>query len=176
MTIIAYKDGEMWADDIITANGGLIVGRELKTVRRKKDGALAGASGDSSACGLFLKWAASGRGKPPEVFTGDNSTSGAIIVTRDGIIHDYSGPEPSYINADCYAVGMGCEIALGAMHHGASAKEAVVIACQAYGWPAVIHGVNHEGQWFEYDTRTLPEAIHHKRTATLPSSIDRRRT
>ena len=175
MTIIAYKNGECWSDDLIT-DGGLILGRELKIVYRKKDGAIAGASGGSSACSEFLKWAKSGRGKPPAVFSGDNPVSQAFIVTRDGVVHDFGGPEPSHIECDFYAIGKGYEIATGAMLAGCSAKDAVIQACRAYGWPASLHGVNHDGIWTEVPIEEVCSPIHGERTPRLPSTADGRRS
>lgn len=175
MTIIAYKDGQCWSDDLLFA-GDLIVGRERKIVYRKKDGAIGAASGASSACSQFLKWAETGRGKPPAVFTGENSLSSAIIITSDGYVNDYTGPVPSVIGAECMAIGSGSEIATGAMMAGASALDAVIATCRAFGWPAYLIGVNHAGEWSEFDTRTLPETAHHDFTPKLPTPLNGRRT
>lgn len=175
MTIIAYKDGEMWADDLLF-QGPLIVGRELK-ITRCKDGSLAGASGDGSACSMFLRWAERGRrGKAPDVFTGENSVGGAIVVTPDGVIHDYTGPVPSHIGADHYAIGSAGDIAIGAMMVGASAKDAVIAACRAYGWPASLQGVNHGGEWFKAGIEEVYAPAHEFRTPSFPTTSNRRRT
>lgn len=175
MTVIAYKNGECWSDDLITC-GGFIYGRELKLVYRKRDGAIAGASGTASPCSEFLKWAKTGRGKPPAVFVGELSVGQAFIVTRDGVVRDFSGPEPSLIECDFYAIGKGSEIAYGAMMAGCSAKEAVIHACRAYGWPASLHGVNHDGEWSEVPIEEVHSPIHGGRTPRLPSTADGRRT
>ena len=37
-----------------------------------------GASGTASPCSEFLKWAKSGRGKPPAIFTGEHSVGQAF--------------------------------------------------------------------------------------------------
>jgi hypothetical protein len=175
VTIIAYKDGWCWADDLIFV-GRMIVGREAKIVRAK-NGTIAGAAGDASACSLFLKWAEKGRrGKAPEVFTGEDKVEGAIVIERDGTICDYSGPEPSRIKADHYAVGGAADIAIGAMMAGASAMEGVAIACKSFGWPAFLVGVNHDGEWAELDLRTVSEAAHHDRITRAPAPLDGRRT
>lgn len=175
MTIIVYRDGEMWADDLLF-NGRLILGRELK-ITRSKDGALAGAAGDGSACSQFLKWAkGSRRGKPPEGLFEEKNDLSAIVVTRDGIIRDYGGVEPCLVGADFYAIGAASDIAIGAMYAGASAKEAILIACRAFGWPASLQGVNHDGEWFSIDPEEVCTPAHGLRTPQIPSVIDRRRT
>lgn len=175
MTIITYKNGECWSDDLITSSG-LVFGRELKIVHRKKDGAIAGASGTASPCSEFLKWAKSGRGKPPAIFTGEHSVSQAFIATREGLILDFAGVEPSRIECDFYAIGKGMEIAMGAMMAGCSAKEAAIYACRAFGWPASLHGVDHDGNWSEVSIEEVHSPIHGGRTPRLPSTADGRRT
>ncbi len=177
MTIIVYRDGEMWADDLVFS-GRLILGRELKITYCPKDGSIAGAAGDGSACSQFLTWAKAGRPKnrfPQEAFAEGNELS-AIIATKDGIIRDYGGREPCLICADFYAIGAASEVAIGAMYQGASAKEAILIACQAFGWPASLQGVNHDGQWFSIDPSEVLAATHGLRTPQLPSVADGRRT
>lgn len=174
MTIIAYKDGECWADDLVFKED-LIIGRELKIAYRKKDGAIIAASGGASACSEFLKWGVSGRGKPPAIFHDERgAVNEAIVITADGEIHDYSGPEPTKPGADFYAIGSGANIALGAMMVGASAKEAVMAACSANGWPASLHGVNHLGEWSELSIEEVFKPVHGSRTPTVPADHLRR--
>lgn len=176
MTIIVYRDGELWGDDLLFS-GRLILGRELKITRCAKDGSLAGAAGDGSACSKFLKWAKGGRrGKFPEDVFDEKNELSAIIATKDGIIRDYGGSEPCLIGADFYAIGAASDVALGAMYAGASAKEAILIACRAFGWPASLQGVNHDGQWFKLDPEDVCAPAHGLRTPEIPSAIDRRRT
>jgi len=166
----------MWGDDLVFS-GRLILGRELKITYCKKDGSLAGAAGDGSACSQFLRWAKNGRGgKFPQEAFAEGSEMSAIIATKDGIIRDYGGKEPCLIGADFYAIGAASEVAIGAMYAGASAKEAILIACQAFGWPASLQGVNHNGQWFSIDPSEVLAATHGLRTPTLPSVADGRRT
>jgi hypothetical protein len=103
VTIIAYKNGECWADDIITESYGLIAGRELKLVFRKRDGVIGGAAGDAAACSEFLNWVKSGRRKfPPKL--GESSLIQAFTVDRSGIVSEWSGPVPSLISCDHYAI------------------------------------------------------------------------
>lgn len=142
MTTIAYRDGIMAADTLITSNG-MVDGYHQK-IARNAVGDLAGASGNSAKCCAFLAWFSGGeKHEPPEW---DEETGNGLIVRCDGAVELYMQHGRSDLRADFYAIGSGYQIAIGAMAAGASAKEAVAAAIKidtcSGGEITVLH---HEG-------------------------------
>jgi len=95
-----------------------------KIHRHKAD--LIGISGDVEAEMKWLDWLSSGRkGRMPS-----NSGIEALILRKEGLFY-LLGPATEFkIERGWHAIGSGGGLALGAMSHGASAEEAVAIACQ----------------------------------------------
>lgn len=124
MTTIAW-DGRYLAADRQVTFGNIANAEVTKVVKRKKDGAVAAAAGNSVEAADFRKWFLKGeKGKRPSMGTEADNSSG-LIIYPDGklVIHEWKGSyeatSPKYTN------GSGWEIALGAMLAGASAEEAV---------------------------------------------------
>lgn len=127
MTTIAYKDGILAADTCVTDNGA-ICGTATK-LARAPNGAIAGASGNLAPCAKFLSWFARDFGMVEKVAKIEGN-SAALIIDKDGTVHTLDAGYPAFIiNAPFHAIGSGSRIALGAMAAGASAEEAVRIAC-----------------------------------------------
>lgn len=122
MTTIACRDGEMAAD---TQCGGDYVGR-VRKLHRLPDGSIAAGAGVSSAVYAAIAWIQGGRqGDAPDV-----SRSGVLILRPDGSIWLVDGRWPEFpLMGDRYAIGSGGMAAMTAMHLGASAAEAVRVAC-----------------------------------------------
>lgn len=131
MTTIAW-DGKTLAADRRTSSDRILVGVKPKIVKRKKDGALAAAAGPSSTAHAFLTWFLKGE-RGPSPLLGKAEASQAVIIRPDGAVesHDNDGWYPT--GMQYYTNGSGWEIALGAMHAGATAEEAVVIASKLDG-------------------------------------------
>lgn len=126
MTTIAYRDGVIAADTLATA-GGTRVG----TIRKvgKIGPLLFGAAGALSDCQRFMDWIARGmKGEQPKLGDGDNGAEG-FIVYGDSVLC-FNGEKVDRIEARRYACGSGWKMALAAMEAGASAREAVEIACR----------------------------------------------
>lgn len=121
MTTIAYRDGVMAADTLVTSNGKRD-GQKIK-IARNAAGDLAGAAGNSAVCQQFLEWFSSGEKHEPPEF--DEELGNGLIVRADGTIELYMKHGVSKSTADFYSLGSGYQIALGAMSMGATAEIAV---------------------------------------------------
>ena len=130
MTAIAYKDGILAADSSCYA--GETYQGEVTKLARTRDGAVAGASGDSTLCDEFLRLFQNSKAdrewlewRPTIVGSAQFS---AVVVMPDGEIRqlDESGYFP--VKAAFYTEGSASKLMIGAMAAGASAEEAVAIA------------------------------------------------
>lgn len=124
MTVIAYKDGVLASDSGVYAND-VFRGRRPK-VTKNADGSLCGGTGCTADCASFQEWCAAGR-VDAKTSAGTDFTS--LLIEPDGAVKIYDrclyGVE---LHGHYFALGIGCDLALGAMAHGASAEEAVQIA------------------------------------------------
>lgn len=124
MTTIAYRAGVLAADTAMNC-GGVRVSRSRK-VGQSRHG-LAAACGASAFGQAFLAWVAGGGAldprSPDRPKPGDNDEG--VLIRPDGSIVVYEDAGALDIDAPYYAAGSGYAIALGAMHAGASAEEAV---------------------------------------------------
>lgn len=129
MTTIAYRNGVLVADTVMT-KGSALIGQVVK-IRRNDKGHLAGASGSASYNGEFLKWFESGEmGEPPEPIEKDDAMDRGLIFRNNGQVELYEPGGMFKVKIDYFAVGSGCDFAIGAMHAGASAEEAVRASCE----------------------------------------------
>lgn len=132
VTIIVYRDGVMAADSV-TSYGNIQYRGTTKIVRRA-DGTLAGAAGQSPLNQAFLAWVMAGEnGQAPEMKKGDLTSQG-VIARPDGtiVIHDEIGITT---HARKYqAIGVGEDVAVGALFVGASAEDAVRAAIEHNAW------------------------------------------
>jgi ATP-dependent HslUV protease subunit HslV len=128
MTTIAYRDGMLAADTLITC-GDSRDGFAAKIV--KVDGMLCGASGSAIHGQAFVAWLKKGReGDCPLLGLGEKDRTNGIMVSPDGKLRMWSDTgfwdfEP---HGGYYAIGSGCEYATGAMAMGATAEQAVRVA------------------------------------------------
>ncbi len=132
MTTIAYKSGVLAFDSRVTANG-FLHGTTQKGVSTKK--LIAAACGELQYVQAFLDWIVKTDGDltrkqefglhVPEIGIG------ALVIHRDKpdqIICYDSAVYPYPLAAKFAALGSGGDVALGAMHMGASAYTAVKTA------------------------------------------------
>lgn len=132
MTTIAYRDGIMAADTLISDEGsGLRRGYHQK-IFRLDDGSIIGCCGSSAAIQRFKNWALAGAdmaNKP--IFTVDHGF-GCIWVRPDGTVSCWHSEmmEPQHTIPPAWgmAMGSGNEVAVGAMAAGADPMRAVEIA------------------------------------------------
>lgn len=138
MTTIAYRDGVMAADSRAYAGYNAALGSKTK-IRRLEDGTLVGCSATVPGFGeAVLDWYARGA-KPDDAPKAEGAKFSLLVVKPDGqalyagdAFH-LSGP----ISAPFFTIGSGEHAAQGALHHGASAAEAVEIACRVDVWSAL---------------------------------------
>lgn len=129
MTTIAYRSGTLAADTAYS-NGWVVDGRAPKIVTLP-DGRLAGACGEASFMGCWLRWCQGGCvGDQPKPGTEKDGQGGdtALIVELDGSLTVYEGNGSFNYRPEYVAYGSGRGVALGAMWMGASAEEAIKAA------------------------------------------------
>jgi ATP-dependent HslUV protease subunit HslV len=123
VTTIAYRDGVLAADTLMTANGS----RDDFAPKIERIGGLLVGTTGSFPLGLkFRAWVARGfEGDCP--YSGGEPDGNGIIVWAHGVVGwCAAGPWP--VMRPFYALGSGCEYAIGAMEMGASAEQAVGVA------------------------------------------------
>ena len=126
MTTIAYRDGMLAADTVVTENG-YRVGSVQKIGQIGE--VLFGVCGVMAHMVEFRDWIRRGLvGTPPSVMAvADDGGSTAMIVYRDHILC-WDRDRWDMMRAPFYAMGTGAKAALGAMAAGATAEEAVAAA------------------------------------------------
>lgn len=123
MTTIAFKDGVLASDSLVTS-GGQRDGLTRKIWRHGR--LLVGGAGSTSICHRFYEWVRAGmRGRCP--VEGTNNANGFVIApTGEVVVWGSQGP---WLNTTgMVAFGTGGDLAMGAMLAGASAEEAVAVA------------------------------------------------
>jgi len=101
----------------------------------KANGWLVGASGDGGDCSRFLEWARKGLKEKDEPKWKSPPPSEdfiiGLIMKEDGLyLWTWGSPEPERINSDTFAIGSGGKAARAALLMGATALQAVEIACE----------------------------------------------
>lgn len=133
MTTIAFRNGVM-ASDTLVVGGDIKSHAEKMFVRQVGRGAskrkvLIGISGTIGPAMLFVEWYGK-KSKPPERFLSmsDDCDFDAIVWDRGKLYEVDRECCPREITEPFCAIGTGAAAALGAMHKGATAQEAVRIA------------------------------------------------
>jgi len=123
MTTIAYRNGILAADTLVTEQGRR-VGRTTKIFRHGE--LLWGFAGALQHRDVVASWLSAGLpGDTPLMETRKGARSDALIIFDGRLIcFDEHGAD-SMALPQFYAIGSGAPYALGAMAHGASAEEAV---------------------------------------------------
>lgn len=140
MTCITYRDGVIASDSQVISRTWTAMGGFDKIGRREFDGKvyLYGATGETAYAAKFDKWMQSpafevfitkDEGHPNlEPAARDEQCTG-LIFTPDGDCIRIEGNYPPYtIRGEYFAFGTGDNVALGAMHAGATAEQAVEAA------------------------------------------------
>jgi hypothetical protein len=124
MTTIAYKDGTLATDSAMSA-AGTWLGSVQKVFVGPEGGAVA-VAGDTVASAAFKRWARAGfQGEIPD----PTAQHSAVWAKNDGTLWIVEAGEAVRVTAPFLACGSGTDIAMGAMAAGATAEEAVMIAC-----------------------------------------------
>jgi hypothetical protein len=121
VTTIAYRDGVLAADTLITS-GGDVIGQNTKI--GGKNGVLWGASGDAAWGHAFRGWMRAGMvGEPPPI--PDDATGATIFLPNGSVVALHARGFECRNGLPFWADGSGADYALGAMQHGATAEQAV---------------------------------------------------
>ena len=136
-TIAVDTNGVIAADSRATRNHEIASwqARKIEVVRHASGGCIYALSGEDAMTKPAIKWHQDGA-EPAKVPKGDPDTSWTLLVIeKDGLIFIYGdkSPYPLEVRAP-YTMGSGRDFAMGAMLAGASAKEAVEIACSRDVW------------------------------------------
>jgi hypothetical protein len=124
MTVVAW-DGKTLASDRRCSQGGLIV--EVTKLYKVGDLIMAGA-GNTDMINEMIMWFVSGATPEtfPEVQRNVQECCAILAVGSDSKAMLYqSSPYPVHIESKPFAIGMGRDFAVMAMHLGKTAKEAV---------------------------------------------------
>lgn len=129
MTTIA-TDGKVLAADRQVSDGSLICSPATK-IARLANGAVVGVAGGAFNLMAFLEWFNGGRKETLQLHSDDFE---ALVLTAAGQVVCYDRHGRTLIQAPPVAIGTGAQIAIGAMEAGATAQEAVEIACRRDAW------------------------------------------
>lgn len=131
VSVIAWDGTTLAADRQATQHG---LKRQCEKIWRcKRTGELFGAVGQPDTTAAVVAWYEAGADpeKFPACSRNEASSSFLYVVGRDGICIKYeTEPFAIPILEPFWAAGSGRDYALGAMARGASARDAVGIACQ----------------------------------------------
>jgi hypothetical protein len=132
MTTIAFRDGIMAADSCITMSdesAGDYKGHTVKLLECEYG--ICGLQGDSTPGMAFWHWWRHGMKDDAlaERIRASGADFTALTLEKDGLYVWDSWLLPELVTDEFYAIGSGTKAALGALHMGASAVEAVQIAC-----------------------------------------------
>lgn len=135
MTTLVYRDGVLASDSRGTRGDRIEPGRTQK-VLAVADGRLIGVCGGYASSWRYASWLAAG---PPSDTWQPMSMSPApklcasatvVEVLANGrlMLHEEGGAYPAPEDTEFHAWGSGMEAALGALHMGATAEQAVQVA------------------------------------------------
>lgn len=126
MTTLVYRSGVLAADSRCK-NGSYVTPEPATKVRKLPDGSLVGFCGGIAECEELAAWIESPEGDRPK----PSVESCVVHIKPDGNLWLYEGGSKPYRLpvVEFYAWGSGFGVAVGALHMGADACEAVRIAC-----------------------------------------------
>lgn len=126
MTTIAYRDGVLASDSLVTLGSTKVHGSYQKI--RRVGGHLIGTAGSVAACQSFIDWVRCGDDESPP----PKGEYNALIIDPRGRVREMENGSvlPVPRGAKFFAIGSGAPYALAAMYAGASATEAVKIAAK----------------------------------------------
>jgi hypothetical protein len=130
MTTIVYRAGVMASDSLSTTTSEAGGSRKFKCVKmyRKADAVIA-LAGETFAGLVFLDWYGTNAEPPERLIHGDADFT-ALVLTKKGLFEYDRWCRGEQIRLPFYAIGSGAKAALGALHMGASAVQAVRVACK----------------------------------------------
>lgn len=125
MTTIAYRDGVLAGDTLVTSPRDIKFGERIK-VFKSPSGWLGGVAGPIGGISVLEQWMRQDDIDPDKPPVTDNRVEG-LVISPKGEIYFWCGKNLSWMSAKFTAVGSGDEVAMGAMAMGATAVEAVEV-------------------------------------------------
>lgn len=127
MTTIAYRAGVMAGDTALTDRG--VYCGQYRKIYRSDDGKLLGVCGCLGTVADLRDWFIAGAEGDPPTFKDEDSEG--LLVHPNGRA-EWLGPQRKRIDIDgpFHAIGSGFQLAMGALHAGATAARALEIACE----------------------------------------------
>ena len=126
MTTVAYRAGVLASDGQSVGDAGTIFSKTAEKIRRMADGRLVGVVGELAHGNAVVAWLEKGAQGPQP----DSKESRVIVVEKLDRLTLYEGTGFIKVKTRFEAWGSGASAALAAMHMGADAIKAVVIACK----------------------------------------------
>ena len=135
MTTIAYRNGLMAADSRMTTEDDsgcrIFKCEKLYRIETPRFGeAIVGLAGETYSGLIFLDWLKADNADGPEnLLIGDADFTG-LVLTKRGLYEYDKWCRGERVLDRFYAIGSGAKAALGAMHMGADARQAVAVAAR----------------------------------------------
>lgn len=135
MTTIVFRAGVLAADSRATYTseaGGARVFLCDKLYRRKN--CIIGLAGETGPGLVFLDWFGDGphaptKEPPSQLIDGDGDFA-ALVLSKSGLYEYDKWCRGEKVRGRFYAIGSGAKAAMGALHMGANARQAVAVACK----------------------------------------------
>jgi hypothetical protein len=125
MTTIVYRDGMLSADTAVF-DRGTYCGQGRK-IAKAADGTIGGGAGAWGDVAALLNWLDSGAEGSPPTIANDADSEYLWVRPNGDVWWAGSGSLPTLMNVPWAVAGSGFRIAMGALAHGATAEEAVLI-------------------------------------------------
>lgn len=126
MTTIAYRNGVIAADTLVTWNGAF--DGECVKVARRRD-VFAATSGATSYGQGFMDWFRGGmRGEAPSMGRPESEHWATGVIFTGDFVVTFGPVGRNIVRAPYYALGSGSQFAMGAMAMGADPEQAVRVA------------------------------------------------
>lgn len=128
MTTVAWDGKSMAADRMMTFGTTPVPTSKLHRITFQKKPAILGFSGTADEFIPLLQWLKKPKGDAP--LSQDRQDWSAMVVLKSGEVF-YAAGKPVFISLGkiTWSIGSGGDYAMGAMDFGATAEEAVAIAC-----------------------------------------------
>jgi ATP-dependent protease HslVU (ClpYQ) peptidase subunit len=127
MTVIAWKDGVIAADRQVNSGHLVRLGKKLF----REGNSVLGFTGPNDFGLAMVRWKRQG-GSPTDFPSCQSNPDYAVLVEASyrGVFIYYQTADAVEQRQPFWAIGQGAELAIGAMAAGATADQAVDIACQ----------------------------------------------
>lgn len=129
MTTIAFDGQTLAADRQATHNNTPVLYGKLKKITFRGEPAYVGCAGEIDQWATVLDWITTGCDKDKVPCIDAKCFSVMVITKSKNVFYLNDGFYFYEMGKSKWAIGSGAEFALGAMAHGATAEEAVSIAC-----------------------------------------------